>query len=299
MGNSTILITGATSGIGYTTAEYLASVGYQLVLTGRNREKLKEIQLNISEACVAAYEIDLTNTETIEGMFDTVKEQGIRLDGLIHCAGVEGSLRPVRSIRIKDLDLLIKLHYEAFVEMGRLFYKKAISNEGSSIIAISSLASLMCQKNTVDYSTSKAAVNAANQARLNLPPEQADYLTLAAIGKLFEAMDKIEDLEAAAAVTTAINALPAKDDVAPTDKTAIEAARQAYDALTDAQKALIDTDTLTKLTDAEAALADIEAPDGSLFPQARDDDHWQQAFGKRDLQGNQGVGTEGYQGRSL
>ena len=54
----------------------------------------------------------------------------------------------------------------------------------------------------------KDAVNAANQARLNLPPEQADYLTLAAIDKLFKAMDKIEDLEAAKAVTDQINALP-------------------------------------------------------------------------------------------
>ncbi len=161
MGNSTILITGATSGIGYTTAEYLASAGYQLVLTGRNKEKLNEIRFKINDACVSAYEMDLTNTETIEGMFDSIKEQGIRFDGLIHCAGIEGSLSPVRSIKIKNLDLLMKLHYEAFVEMGRLFYKKAISNEGSSIIAISSLASLMCQKNTVDYSASKAAVNAA------------------------------------------------------------------------------------------------------------------------------------------
>ena len=99
----------------------------------------------------------------------------------------------------------------------------------------------------------KDAVNAANEARLNLPPEQADYLTFAAIEKLFKAMDKIEDLEAAKAVTDQINALP--ENITVEDKEAVEAARAAFDALTDDQRALVDVDALSeKLTVAEAGL---------------------------------------------
>ncbi len=99
----------------------------------------------------------------------------------------------------------------------------------------------------------KAAVNAANEARLNLPPEQADYLTFAAIDKLFKAMDKIEDLEAAKAVEDQINALP--ENITVEDKEAVEAARAAFDALTDDQRALVDVDALSeKLAAAEAAL---------------------------------------------
>lgn len=60
------------------------------------------------------------------------------------------------------------------------------------------------------------------------------------------------------AVMEMINALPAAPDVTVDDKDDIEAAREAYDALTDAQKALIDADTLKKLTDAEDALAAAE-----------------------------------------
>ena len=103
----------------------------------------------------------------------------------------------------------------------------------------------------------KDAVNAANQARLNLPPEQADYLTLAAIDKLFKAMDKIEDLEAAKAVTDQINALPTI--IILEDKADVEAARAAYNDLTDDQKALVDEDALDKLADAEKVIADREA----------------------------------------
>ena len=103
----------------------------------------------------------------------------------------------------------------------------------------------------------KAAVNAANEARLNLPPEQADYLTLPAIEKLFKAMDKIEDLEAAKAVTDQINALPSV--VLLDNKAEVVAARKAYTDLTDAQKDLVDEEALNKLTDAETVIADREA----------------------------------------
>ena len=54
----------------------------------------------------------------------------------------------------------------------------------------------------------KAAVEAANEARLNLTPAQADYLTFSAIDTLFKALDKINDLEAAQDVDNVIDALP-------------------------------------------------------------------------------------------
>ncbi len=100
----------------------------------------------------------------------------------------------------------------------------------------------------------KAAVNAANQARLNLPPEQADYLTFAAIDKLFKAMDKIEDLEAAKAVEEQIEALPEATDIAVAHKDIVEAARAAYDALTPNQQALVSKDATDKLAEVEEIL---------------------------------------------
>ena len=103
----------------------------------------------------------------------------------------------------------------------------------------------------------KDAVNAANEARLNLPPEQADYLTLPAIDKLFKAMDKIENLEAAKAVTDQINALPSV--VLLDNKAEVESARQAYDDLSNDQQALVSTETIDKLIAAETVIADREA----------------------------------------
>ena len=67
-----------------------------------------------------------------------------------------------------------------------------------------------------------------------------------------------DDTEAAKKVTDAINALPASDKVATTDKDAIEAARKAYDDLTEDQKKKVPADVLKKLEDAEKALAAAE-----------------------------------------
>ena len=67
-----------------------------------------------------------------------------------------------------------------------------------------------------------------------------------------------DDTAAAKKVTDAINALPASDKVATTDKAAIEAARKAYDALTADQKKKVPADVLKKLTDAENTLKAAE-----------------------------------------
>ena len=74
-----------------------------------------------------------------------------------------------------------------------------------------------------------------------------------------EAIEKDEaDTAAADKVTKLVNALPASDKVATTDKAAIKAARKAYDALTADQKKKVSADTLKKLTDAETALTAAE-----------------------------------------
>ena len=155
-----LLITGATSGIGKEAAFYLSKNEYSVYLTGRNRDVLSEEAREI-ENCIGIYGLDLANPDDIQGMFDDIKDRGIMLDGFIHCAGLEGGLSPVRSAKAAVLDTLMRVHYLSFVEMCRQFYKRSVSNEGAVIIALSSLAAIMCQKNSVDYSSSKAAMNAA------------------------------------------------------------------------------------------------------------------------------------------
>ena len=97
----------------------------------------------------------------------------------------------------------------------------------------------------------KDAIEAARAAYNALTADQKAKVSA-------ETLQKLTDAAAANDVSDTINALPAANAVTTADKDAIEAARKAYDDLTDDQKAKVSEDTLKKLTDAETALAAAE-----------------------------------------
>ena len=155
-----ILITGATSGIGMSSAYYLSEAGYSVLITGRNQRVLDEMSGEIKN-CIGSFVLDLAQPDSVQLFFDDIKSKQIKLDALIHSAGLEGDLTPTRLVKSESVDMLMRVHYSSFIDICKFFYKRTISNDGSSIIALSSLAALMCQKNSIDYSGSKAALNAA------------------------------------------------------------------------------------------------------------------------------------------
>ena len=107
----------------------------------------------------------------------------------------------------------------------------------------------------------KEAVEAARKAYDDLTDAQEAYVSTDTLKKLTdaeEALKELTDKAAADSVTDTINKLPASDKVATTDKAAIEAARKAYDALTEDQKAKVTPETLKKLEAAEKALDEAE-----------------------------------------
>ena len=129
-------------------------------------------------------------------------------------------------------------------------------------------------KDNEAYSEIATALNAAIEAAQKVADNQNVTETEigAAIKEITDAKAKAEadkqaadDAAAAQAVTEKINALPAADAVVVADREAIEAARAAYDALTDSQKAKVSAETLKKLTDAEAALAEVTGNSDTLL----------------------------------
>lgn len=154
-----ILITGASSGIGEAVCKYLSSQGYGTVLVARNEDRLKKISDGLpGENFFISY--DLRNLEEIEAIFCACKERDIKLDGLVHCAGINNDI-PVRANDIHVMQDVTSINYYSFVEMGKYFCKKKYSNDGAALVAISSSAADACMKGMCTYSASKAALNAA------------------------------------------------------------------------------------------------------------------------------------------
>lgn len=154
-----LLVTGASSGIGSEIVRYLDSKGYNLVLTGRSKEKLHNVQCSlINDSLILP--IDLQNLQEIETLFKKIKENSIKLGGMVHCAGV-GTNLPIRSNNIEDMKSTMTTNYFSFVELGKYFSKKNYSLDESSIIAISSISPLTCYTGACNYAASKSAINTA------------------------------------------------------------------------------------------------------------------------------------------
>lgn len=153
------LVTGASSGIGETVAKYLARQGNEVICLGRNRQRLEDV-CNVMPERMWSISYDLTDLENIDKIFCAIKEKSDLLDGLIHCAGINNG----RPIKMNDIDLMRKVmevNCYSFIELCKYFTKRKYSREGSSMVAISSIASLRCEKSMCNYSSSKAALNAA------------------------------------------------------------------------------------------------------------------------------------------
>jgi len=95
----TILLTGATDGIGLETARMLVAVGHRVLLHGRNREKLETVARELSEAPVRgqveSYVADLSRLDDVEELAGAVTEKHETLDVLINNAGIFKTPDPV------------------------------------------------------------------------------------------------------------------------------------------------------------------------------------------------------------
>ncbi len=95
----TILITGATDGIGLETANMLAPLGHTLLLHGRNSSKLEKIADSLSskarDGAIKTYEADLSNLKAVTVLADLVSKNHAQLDVLINNAGVYSARNPI------------------------------------------------------------------------------------------------------------------------------------------------------------------------------------------------------------
>lgn len=159
MERKAVLITGASSGIGESMAIHLDSVGYRVILVARRLEKLNEIAAKLSDdtVCIA---YDLQDLEGIEKIFLQLKENNIKLYGLVHCAGINRD-RPVKMINLDDMIQVMNLNLLSFIQLAKFFCQKKYSEDGGAMIAMSSNAVHICEKSMCTYSASKAGVDAA------------------------------------------------------------------------------------------------------------------------------------------
>ncbi len=151
----TILVTGASSGIGRGIAIECSKMGAQLIINGRNLDRLKET-LSLMEG--EGHQIvvaDISNQEDIDGLIACLPP----LDGCVLCAGIP-QVCPVKHFKRNNIENIFAVNSIAPIMISSGLLKKKKIRRGASIVLIESISGVFVgTKGDVSYNASKAAVN--------------------------------------------------------------------------------------------------------------------------------------------
>lgn len=152
--NKTILVTGASSGIGKATAIECSKLGAKVVVTGRNEERLNQ---TLAELEGEGHKVIVADLATDEGV-NTLFEQCPKIDGLVNNAGATVTV-PVQFISREKLEGLMQVNTVAPILLFQRMMKAKRLGKGSSVVFTASISGLCCAGlgNSL-YSTSKAAI---------------------------------------------------------------------------------------------------------------------------------------------
>lgn len=156
--NKTILITGASSGIGEATAIACDQQGAQLLLLGRNEERLRGTLGKLSSKKHRVLAVDLTNFEDLTQQLSVFLEDVKSIDGVVHAAGITATY-PFKLYKPEQLDAILKINVQATFYVTKLLLRK-LNKEGASLVFISSIMASLGEKAKTMYAMSKGAVSA-------------------------------------------------------------------------------------------------------------------------------------------
>lgn len=157
--NKTILVTGASSGIGQSIAIECSKMGGRMMITARNKERLHETfsQLATSDGL----EI-ISDISTVEGV-DAIVEQTPMLDGLVLNAGIIYTT-PVKFINEESMMSVFNTNILSSIRMVQRLIKKKKLNRNASVVFISSISTFQVKKGNSLYTATKGAVNSFSKA---------------------------------------------------------------------------------------------------------------------------------------
>lgn len=150
-----ILLTGATSGIGYGTLVELVKAQYYVVAIGRDFSKINSF-IEENQNQIEVVNFDLSKIEEIEQLFMSTTNNE-KFDAMIHCAGIEETV-PITMYTPNRIKELFEINVFSGIELLRNFTKKKFSNDGASVVYLSSVMGILGQPGKLGYCSSKSAI---------------------------------------------------------------------------------------------------------------------------------------------
>jgi NADP-dependent 3-hydroxy acid dehydrogenase YdfG len=165
--NKIIMITGATSGFGKAIAIKFAENGYNVIITGRRKEKLDELEKELrtyEKIKVLALQFDVRNKDEVERVIGNLPEEWKSIDILINNAGLAVGLDHIQNGNIEDWDQMIDTNVKGLLYVTRAVAPLMVARNKGHIFNLGSIAGKETYENGNVYCASKSAVDALSKA---------------------------------------------------------------------------------------------------------------------------------------
>jgi NAD(P)-dependent dehydrogenase (short-subunit alcohol dehydrogenase family) len=159
MNSKSVIVTGASSGIGFASASKFAAEGFSVFAVGRNEDSLRKLQEECAqfEGRVVTHTADLSDSTQIRGLVEAAAKTFESIDVLINSAGIiaSGSIENTTS---EAWDLMMGINVKSVFELTQLCVP-LLANSIGSVVNVSSVAGKRSFPNVLAYCVSKAAVD--------------------------------------------------------------------------------------------------------------------------------------------
>ncbi|MES4613627.1 SDR family oxidoreductase [Ewingella sp. CoE-038-23] len=154
------LVTGGGSGIGLNTAKALTNVGFTVIITGRNPQKLEQALVELPSGKAIARQLDVTSPESVDALFADIHATFGRLDLLFNNAGTNAKDLPIEQLPVQEWLSVINTNLTgAFLcTRAAVGLMKQQSPMGGRIINNGSISAQSPRPNSAPYTASKHAI---------------------------------------------------------------------------------------------------------------------------------------------
>jgi len=156
----TVLITGASRGIGKELAEIFAAQGYRLLLVAKETTELEEVQLNLQKRFKSEIKIltvDLNQTESVNAVNKAFADEFPQLDILINNAGF-GVAKEFQAMEVQEITSLVEVNITALTKLTHLILPHMLAKKSGKILNVASIAAFMPGPYMSVYYATKAYV---------------------------------------------------------------------------------------------------------------------------------------------
>ncbi|HUX55649.1 MAG TPA: SDR family oxidoreductase [Bacteroidales bacterium] len=165
--NKTIMITGATSGFGKATAVRFAKNGYNIIITGRRKERLNILEnelLSHGKIKVIALNFDVRQKDEVASVIGNLPAEWKKIDILVNNAGLAVGLGHIDKGDIDDWDRMIDTNVKGLLYVTKAVAPLMVDRGKGHIINIGSIAGKEPYENGNVYCASKFAVDALSKS---------------------------------------------------------------------------------------------------------------------------------------